>query len=312
MRSVLIACALAVLLAAAPFAIDSYWLRVLTGVFMYAIVTQGLNVIVGLAGYHAFGNAAFFGVGAYVTGVLMQLGLPFPAALLFAPVGCAAVAALLGWPILRLRGHYFAVATVALNLAMIELIPALGGITGGAEGLSLPLSDWDPKPLYRALYWTMLLGMVAATTLVGWLLRTRLGYALRAIRDSERAAGVVGINTTAAKVSAWAISAAITGFAGGVWAYWITFIEPGSAFDPAIGVRAYIMLILGGMGSVFGPVFGAFFLEIVTTLVWSNLLRGHQLVLGVIIVIVCLGAPQGLPALIRRGGRRWRLRHAAS
>ena len=163
MRSVLIACALAVLLAAAPFAIDSYWLRVLTGVFMYAIVTQGLNVIVGLAGYHAFGNAAFFGVGAYVTGVLMQLGLPFPAALLFAPVGCAAVAALLGWPILRLRGHYFAVATVALNLAMIELIPALGGITGGAEGLSLPLSDWDPKPLYRALYWTMLAGMVAAT-----------------------------------------------------------------------------------------------------------------------------------------------------
>ena len=135
---------------------------------------------------------------------------------------------------------------------------------------------------------------------------------MRAIRDSERAAGVVGINTTAAKVSAWAISAAITGFAGGVWAYWITFIEPGSAFDPAIGVRAYIMLIIGGMGNVFGPVFGAFFLEIVTTLVWSNLLRGHQLVLGVIIVIVCLGAPQGLPALIRRGGRRWRLRHAAS
>ena len=287
MRAVLIAGGLAALLAAAPFAIDAYWLRVLTGVFMMATVTQGLNVIVGLAGYHAFGNAAFFGIGAYATGIVMQYGVPFPAALACAPPACAGVAALVGWPILRLRGHYFAVATVALNLALIELVPAaVVTVT-----LTVPI------------YWTMLAGMVAATALVGWLRGSRLGYALRAIRDSEQAAGVVGIDTTAAKVAAWAISAAITGFAGGVWAYWITFIEPGSAFDPALGVRAYIMLILGGMGSVFGPVFGACFLEIVTTLVWSNMLRGHQLILGIIIVATCLLAPNGLPALLRRRRR---------
>jgi branched-chain amino acid transport system permease protein len=189
---------------------------------------------------------------------------------------------------------------VALNLGMIELIPALGGVTGGAEGLALPLSEWEPGPLYIALYWTMLGGMIAATALVAWLLRTRLGYALRAIRDSERAAAVVGIDTRLAKVSAWALSAAVTGFAGGVWAYWITFIEPSSAFDPSIGVRAYIMLILGGMGAVLGPVFGAFFLELLSTLIWSNLLRGHQLILGILIVAVCLAAPNGLIDAFRR------------
>ncbi len=309
-RTLFVALALAVLLAAGPWLVDAYWLRILTSVFMFAIVTQGLNVIVGITGYHAFGNAAFFGIGAYTTGVVMQLGAPFPLALMAAPPACALVAAIVGWPILRLRGHYFAIATVALNLAMIEAIPAIGGITGGAEGLALPLSEWEPGPLYIALYWTMLGGMIAATVLVAWLLRTRLGYALRAIRDSERAAGVIGIDTRRAKVAAWAISAAITGFAGGVWAYWITFIEPGSAFDPAIGVRAYIMLIIGGMGTVLGPIFGAFFMELLSTLVWANLLRGHQLVLGVLIVVVCLAAPNGLADAVRRALRSMRARHA--
>lgn len=310
-RGVAVVAVLALLLVVAPFAINAYWLRILTSVFMYAIVTQGLNVIVGLTGYHAFGNAAFFGIGAYTAGVLMQAGLPFPLALAGAPPACALVAAVLGWPILRLRGHYFAIATVALNLAMIEVIPALGGVTGGAEGLALPLSDWEPGPLYVALYWTMLGGMIGATALVAWLLRTRLGYALRAIRDSERAAAVAGIDTRRAKVAAWALSAAITGFAGGVWAYWITFIEPASAFDPAIGVRAYIMLIIGGMGTVLGPLFGAFFIELLSTLVWSQLLRGHQLVLGLLIVIVCLAAPNGIADAARRARHSLRSRHAA-
>lgn len=143
-------------------------------------------------------------------------------------------------------------------------------------------------------------------------MRTRLGFALRAIRDSERAAEVVGINTTGAKVAAWALSAAVTGYAGAVWAYWITFIEPASAFDPAIGVQGYIMLILGGMGTVLGPIFGAFFLELLSTLLWSNLLRGHQLILGILIAVVCLAAPNGLADAVRRGLRRMQRRHAVS
>ena len=297
------------LLAAAPLVLNNYWLRVLTTVFMYAIVTQGLNVIVGLAGYHAFGNAVFFGFGAYACGVAMTAGAPLPLGLLAGVLVSALVAGVIGWPILRLRGHYFAIATVALNLAAIQLVIQVGGLTGGAQGLALPLSDLAPGPLYRAIYLVMLTGMVAATLLVWVILRLPFGYALRAIRDGERAAGVMGIDTTATKVLAWAISAGITGFAGALWAYWITFIEPSSAFDPAIGVKGYMMLILGGLGTVLGPVIGAFALEFLATLVWGGFLQAHQIVFGILIVIICLVAPNGILDAGRRAIRSWRSRH---
>jgi branched-chain amino acid transport system permease protein len=300
-----------VVLCVAPIGISAYWLRVLTTVLMYVIVTQGLNVIVGITGYHAFGNGVFFGVGAYACGSAMAAGAPFALGVALAVAISALCAFILGWPILRLRGHYFAIATVALNLAAVQVIIQIGGITGGSQGLPLPLSDWEPKPLYVALYYLMLAGAVASTAVVAVLLRRPLGFALRAIRDSERAAAVMGINTTRAKVLAWTISAALTGFAGGVWAYWITFIEPSSAFDPAVGVKAYIMLIIGGMGSILGPVIGAFVLEIVSTLVWSSFLQAHQLILGVLIVVVCLVAPHGIIDAFARLFRSMRRGNAA-
>jgi branched-chain amino acid transport system permease protein len=301
-----------VVLCVAPLGISAYWLRVLTTVLMYVIITQGLNVIVGITGYHAFGNGVFFGVGAYACGACMAAGMPFAVGVAGAIAISAACALILGWPILRLRGHYFAIATVALNLAAVQIIIQIGGITGGAQGLALPLSTWEPKPLYVALYYLMLAGAVVCTAIVALLLKLPLGYALRAIRDSERAAAVMGINTTKAKVFAWAISAGMTGFAGGVWAYWITFIEPSSAFDPGVGVKAYIMLIIGGMGSVFGPVIGAFTLEIVSTLVWSGFLKAHQLILGVLIVVICIVAPNGIIDAGARLARSWRSRHGAA
>ena len=301
-----------VVLCVAPLGISAYWLRVLTTVLMYVIITQGLNVIVGITGYHAFGNGVFFGVGAYACGACMAAGMPFAVGVAGAIAVSAACALILGWPILRLRGHYFAIATVALNLAAVQIIIQIGGITGGAQGLALPLSTWEPKPLYVAIYYLMLAGAVVCTAIVALLLKLPLGYALRAIRDSERAAAVMGINTTKAKVFAWAISAGMTGFAGGVWAYWITFIEPSSAFDPGVGVKAYIMLIIGGMGSVLGPVIGAFTLEIVSTLVWSGFLKAHQLILGVLIVVICIVAPNGIIDAGARLARSWRSRHGAA
>jgi branched-chain amino acid transport system permease protein len=299
-------------LCAAPLGISAYWLRVLTTVLMYVVITQGLNVIVGITGYHAFGNGVFFGIGAYACGSAMASGVPFAGGILAAIAVSAACALILGWPILRLKGHYFAIATVALNLAAIQIIIQIGGITGGAQGLALPLSTWEPKPLYVAIYYLMLAGAVVSTAIVALLLKLPLGFALRAIRDSERAAAVMGIDTTRAKVFAWAISAGMTGFAGGVWAYWITFIEPSSAFDPGVGVKACIMLIIGGMGSVLGPVIGAFVLEIVSTLVWGGFLKAHQLILGLLIVVICIVAPNGIIDAGARLARSWRSRHGAA
>jgi branched-chain amino acid transport system permease protein len=299
-------------LGVAPLGITPYWLRVLTTVLMYVIITQGLNVIVGITGYHAFGNGVFFGIGAYACGASMAAGMPFAAGVVVAIAISALCALVLGWPILRLKGHYFAIATVALNLAAIQIIIQIGGITGGAQGLALPLSDWEPKPLYIAIYYLMLGGAVASTAIVAVLLKMPLGFALRAIRDSERAAAVMGIDTTRAKVYAWAISAVLTGFAGAVWAYWITFIEPSSAFDPGVGDKAYIMLIIGGMGSILGPVIGAFVMELVSTLVWGGFLQAHQLILGLLIVVICLVAPNGIIEAGARVARSWRSRDGAA
>lgn len=293
---------------AAPLLVSNYWLRVLTQVFMFATVAQGLNVIVGFAGYHAFGNSAFFGVGAYACGVAMALGIPVALAIGLGIAAAAALAGLLGWPLLRLKGHYFAIATVALNMALVELVINVGGITGGAQGLPLPISEIAPDRLYRIIYFVMLGAAFAATAIVWWLSFSRLGYALRALRDSESGAEVMGVDTVRAKIMAWVISAAMTGAVGGIWAWWITFIEVGSAFDISISVRGYIMMLLGGMGTVVGPVIGALLFELASNLVWSTFSGTHNMLLGAFVVLVVLVLPNGIVDFL--SGRAWRARRA--
>lgn len=306
--SVWLGAVLTVLVAMAlPFVVDNYWLRVWTSVLMFVAVAQGLNIIVGFAGYHSFGNAAFFGVGAYSTGVLMAIGLPFLWTLPLAAGISALIALVVGYPLLRLRGHYFAIATVALNMAFAELIVNVGGITGGAQGLPLPMSDMSPYALYRGIYFLMLGSAVGATALVAWLARSRFGYALRALKDSDAGAQAMGINTTRTRVVAWMLSAAVTGLVGGIWAYWLTFIEVGSAFDIGISVKGYIMMLMGGMGTVVGPVLGAVFFELLATFIWSRFGAIHNLVLGILVCVVVITIPKGLLALFR-----WRRRRGAT
>ncbi len=302
-RTWLVVAIVLALAAALPFVVANYWLRVWTTVLMFVAVAQGLNIIVGFAGYHAFGNAAFFGVGAYATGVLMSMGVPFLATLPVAALVSALIAAVVGYPLLRLRGHYFAIATVALNMAFAELIVNIGGVTGGAQGLPLPMSDLPPDTLYRAIYFLMLASAVGATAVVAWLSRSRFGYSLRALKDSDAGAQAMGIHTTRARVIAWMLSAAITGLVGGIWAYWLTFIEVGSAFDIGISVKGYIMMLIGGVGTVVGPVLGAVFFELLATLIWSKFGAVHNLVLGILVVVVVVVIPKGLLALLKKRRR---------
>ncbi|WP_018263916.1 branched-chain amino acid ABC transporter permease [Methylobacterium sp. WSM2598] len=293
-RQLVLAAVLLAAALAAPAFVGNYWLRVLTTVFMFGVVAQGLNVIVGFAGYHAFGNSVFFGIGAYATGVGMTLGLPVWIAVPVAVLAATLVAAILGWPLLRLRGHYFAIATVALNAAATEAIINIGGVTGGAQGLPLPFSALPPTTLYRIIYFAMLAALVLATGVVFWLSRSRLGYALRALRDSEDGAEVMGVDTVRAKILAWMISAAMTGAVGGLWAYWLTFIEVGTAFDVSISVRGYVMMLLGGMGTVIGPVIGAALFQLVGDAIWSHFSGIHNLLLGALVMAVVLMVPRGL------------------
>lgn len=293
-----------VLFALLPFYLENYWLRIWTSVLMYVIVTQGLNIIVGFAGYHAFGNSAFFGVGAYATAVFLASGFAFPVGLVASLLISAILAAIIGMPLLRLRGHYFAIATVALNIALAELVINLDSITGGAQGIAMPLIRKSPEELYREIYLMMLGGAVLATLIIYWLSVSKFGYALRASKDSDSGAKAMGINTARIRVLAWMISAAVTGYAGAVWAYWMNFIEVTSAFDINISIKGYVMLLVGGMGSIVGPVIGAGLFETSATLVWSKFGAVHNMFLGILVCIAVLFVPRGFNEYVRNLRRK--------
>ncbi len=283
-----------------PFILTGFWVRVLTNVFMYAALAQSVNVIAGFAGYADFGNVVYFGVGAYATGFFMRLELPFPVAVLLGTFLAAIVAAAVGLPILRLRGHYFAIATIGIMEGTRELVNNMGFVGGGA-GLNVPILRMPPQQFSALVYFLMLALMVGYTLGVIALRRSSLGYSLRAIKADEQAAAVMGINTTRAKTTAWAMSAAGTATVGGVYALWVGFIEPGVVFNVVTGTEYFMMMLLGGPGSVLGPVLGAFILQLLGVTVWSQFLHGHRAILGAVIVLVVLFLPGGLvPALRQR------------
>lgn len=281
--------------------VTGYWMRLLSTIGMGIALAQAMNLIVGYAGYPALGNVAFFGFGAYVTAITMtRLHMPFFAAMLLSALLAAAYAAALGLPILRLRGAYFSIATIGVNEATREVVLYFDRLTGGAKGVTLPFFPGDIAAQANFFYFLMF-GLAALSTLVvWWISRSRLGYALRALKADEDGARVMGIKTTVARTSAWAISAAITGAVGSAYAYWLSFVEPAPLFDIVFGVKYYIVAILGGVGTIFGPVAGATFFDLLSELIWSKFLSLHMLVLGAAIVVVVSFMPKGIAGLFRR------------
>ena len=284
-----------------PLLVQGYWIRVITSIFMYAIITGALNIIAGYAGYAAFGNIVFFGIGAYTTAMLMlRAGLPWWSGVIVGGVFAGIFAVLVGMPILRLRGHYFAIATLGINRAVEQIALDWGSFTGGGKGITLPLPKMEIQNFYALIYFIMF-GLLLLTVASNFLIaRGRLGYALRAIRDNEDAAEASGIFAPSCKIIAWAISAFLTGLSGGVFAYWFSFIEPATVFDIMIAVKAFVMMMLGGAGTVLGPVLGAFLIELISETVWGKFLTIHMLVLGIIVIGVVILIPRGMLELFRR------------
>lgn len=283
-----------IFLSLCPFFLNFYWLRILSNIFIFAILTQGLNIITGYTGYPAFGNVVFFGLGAYSTGILMvKWQSSFIASMGAGVLVCAIFTLVFGLPLLRLKGHYFAIATLGLNEATRAITDNLTDLTGGGMGLSLPLRAGDITVntlyFYFLLYGTMLLSILVTFFLV----RGRFGYACRAIRADEETAESMGVNTTRYKTLAWMISAVFTGIAGSIYAYWMTYIDPATVFDMTIAIKAFVMLLLGGAGTLLGPIVGAFFLETISTLTWSHFLNVHIGTLGAIVMLIVIFMPKG-------------------
>jgi branched-chain amino acid transport system permease protein len=288
---------------AVPWGLSGYWLRILTSTFMFAALAQSLNLIAGFAGRADFGNVLYFGLGAYATGFALQHGVPLPVAVLAGAAVAAAVAATVGLPILRLKGHYFAIATIGLMEGTRELVTNVAALGGGA-GMNIPLVRIDPRVFSLVMYFVMFGLMVAYTGVAALVARGSLGYGLRALKADEEAAAAMGVNTMLAKVLAWTLSAACTAVVGGVYAVWQSFIEPRIVFDVVMGTEYFMMMLLGGPGTVAGPLVGAFALHILSVLVWSRFLHGHLAVFGVAMVLIVLFLPGGVVPTLR--GLRWR------
>jgi branched-chain amino acid transport system permease protein len=302
----LTAAACVALAVAAPAFLGLYWLRILTSIFMFAAFAQSINIMAGFVGYSAFGNVVFFGLGAYGTAVAMvKFHLPYPAALAAGLLPCVLLVLTVGPPVLRLRGHYFAIATLGLNETMKAIVVNLTGLTGGGMGLSLPIPNETVEISARNFYW-MFLTLNVAAILVALLMRTtRFGYACRAILANEEAAESLGINTTFYKTAAWLVSARLAGLAGGIYALWVGYIDTPSVFDMTIAVKGFVMFLIGGGGTVLGPLIGAILVELATNLAWSNLLKYHLAVLGIIIMTAAVLIPRRIPQRVMRGLLKW-------
>jgi branched-chain amino acid transport system permease protein len=291
----------AVVLATGPLWMGPYWMRVMSAVFMLAVIAQGLNLMAGYTGYPAFGNVAFFGLGGYLTAILMvKAALPFWLAAPLATLACPLLALLLGPVLLRIKGHYFAIATLGLNEATRELVANGGDLTGGGTGLSLPLPEGGPVFNAIRFYYLFLTVMVLSLALTHAFARSHLGLGCQAIRDNETKAEASGLFTMRYKTTAWMLSATMTGAVGAIQAWWVTYIDPAAMFDMALAVKAYAGLLLGGAGTVLGPVAGAFGIELLANLTWSRLLNWHLGAMGVVVMLIVLLFPQGVARTLRR------------
>jgi branched-chain amino acid transport system permease protein len=290
-----------------PLVLSGYWVRVLTGVLCFAALAQAYNLIVGYTGYPAFGHAVFFGVGAYSLGIAMgKFGWGLYASLALAAGVCAAYAALLGIPLLRLRSQYFSVATIGIMFATREIVVNLRSFTNGSRGIVIPNIVDDPRLLALVFYFSFL-ALVVLVTLVLWLIsRNRFGYGLMAIRDDEDAARMMGIPCTAYKTAAWSIAAAAAGVAGALYAVWMSFIEPPMLFDIGLASKSFIVILLGGLGTLIGPIVAAALLEIASELIWGRFPEINMLLLGVLIVLITVFLPRGLVGSMSALNSLWR------
>ena len=291
-------------LALAPAGLSPFLIQFLINLFMLAALAGSWNIIGGFTGYASFGNVAFFGIGAYTTGVLLTAAeWPFALALSAGGLLAMAFAGLIGMPILRLKGHYFAIATLGVAETMREIIYNLK-ITGGGSGLTMPITK-SALPFFY-----LMLGILIAATLVNWWLSaSRFGYGLIAIREDEDAAAAMGINTALYKTAAFALSGAFAGLTGGVFAYWITFIDPEGVFRVITTIQMIIMAVFGGMGTVVGPLLGALVLASVSELLSTQFVSLAELFNGLIVILVVLFMPKGLADVIRK--REFSLRKLA-
>lgn len=296
--------ALAVFACALPFLLEGYHVYVATQLLIYAIAIQGINLLTGYSGQLSFGHSAFFAIGAYVVaGLYYHFGVPYAAGMAVGTLLCLALGFLFGLPLTRLEKHYLALATFALAIAVPQIlkISALQPWTGGVGGLvikpvrtpfGLPLSD------DRWLYFVVLLITALCFGLAWNLTRGRIGRALVAIRDQQTAATTMGVNVALYKATVFGISAMLTGIAGGLSAMLVQFVSPDS-FPWFLSITLVVGAAIGGLASIWGPIFGAFFVHFVPEFAEEFLQTAPLLPYGILLIFFMVALPTGIAGLLR-------------
>ena len=283
-----------------PLFLGKYSVFLLGLLAVYALVSLGLNLLMGYTGQIAAGHAGFLALGAYFTAIVATRmeWLPCPLILLFAGIFTGIIGFLLGIPILRLKGFYIAMATLAFGVVVSEVILQWSSLTGGDDGFGVPTAriggfvfDSDIKLFYLIIPVTIIMTILAKNLVNGY-----IGRAFIALRESEVAAQTIGIDLAHYKTIAFAISAFYTGVAGGLFAYLITYLSP-DAFTIELSVDFIAMIVIGGMGSILGSIIGAVILTGMQQIL-AGLLDLQILIFGISLIVFMIFMPRGIIGMI--------------
>jgi ABC-type branched-subunit amino acid transport system permease subunit len=290
--AMLVLAAVLLALPAMPFAARNYYLQVLTFLFLNVVLAQSYDIVGGQMGYVNLGHITFFGVGAYGFGVAFNAGFGFAPSLALAGVLAVGFAALISYPFFRLRGAYFSLATFGLVKLMEYLTINLGWLTGGSNGLKIAAGD-RTVPAYL-----LSLAVVVATLVASrYLIRSRLGLALRTIREDEEVARDFGVPTFRVKAQALMVSSLFPGLMGALYTWNLNFIDTGQVYGLKIALTPVAMALLGGTGLLVGPALGATFLYLAEEVIYTKAANLHGAMLGLVVVLVGLFMPGGMARL---------------
>jgi branched-chain amino acid transport system ATP-binding protein/branched-chain amino acid transport system permease protein len=293
---------------------DLYYQNMFILSMVFAVGAVGLNIITGYAGYVSLGQGAFIGLGAYAVGICVNDigGSPW----VWVPVAgllTGGVAALLGVIAMRARGHSFVILTIAFLFLLQLLATNWDSLTNGTGGITLPIPTWSVDYQNWPFYYS-LLGLLALSLLLSWWIRrNKFGMGLIAIREDEDKAATVGVSTPIYKIFAFAASAVFVGMAGGVYGYYISFIDPLGMFNILLSVQIILSLLLGGRATLWGPVLGAFIIEWLNETTNNEFGGGNSrlLIFGGLLVLVVLLLPGGIIPTVGGWIERWRARGKA-
>ena len=307
-KIIVAACVLAAVLL--PFVLEDFRVFQLNLVLIYAIAILGLNILTGYGGQISLGHGAFYAVGAYTSAILIsQLGMSAYLTIPIAGVVCLVMGVLMGFPALRLAGHYLALATFALAIATPQLLKYKGieHWTGGVQGIILD----KPTPPFgltlfgnelsedRWLYLVILAIALGLFWLAHNLLSGRVGRAIVAIRDQPTAAAALGINLTFVKTATFGLSAAYTGIAGALSALAVAYIAPDS-FPAFLSISLLVGVVVGGLGSISGAIFGALFIQFVPNVADEMSKSAPWAVYGAMLLALAYAAPNGVMGILQK------------